>query len=161
MMVLLLFCLHCTNLLYCPSPWSCHNLRQPVEKRFDSLIKPLRIIAHDRMASTCNGGELAVWNGGDHALGGIGGQNIALSTVDEQRRALQAPDSLPQSLGVTLAWTVRVTEHLIDFPGPRATRELAHAVAQALADVVQRTPGIEALHVSHGGIQGGPFLRSN
>lgn len=113
------------------------------------------------MASACDSGELAAWDGGDHTLGGIGSQNVTLSAVDEERGALQALYGLPQPLGVTLARTVWIAEDLVYFPGPCPARELAHAVAQALTDIVQRTPGIEAMDVGHSGIQGEPFLRTN
>src|SRR5262249_36573610 len=134
---------------------------QSVEKRFDRLIKSLRVVTHDRMARARDGGELAVRDGGRHALGGIGGENVALGAVNEQRRALQAPYGLPELCRVTLARTVGIAEDLVHFPGPRPARELAHAVAQTLADVVRRTPGVEALDVGHCRLQGGLFLRAN
>src|SRR5215471_17560953 len=110
------------------------------------------------MARARDGGELAVRDGGHHALGGIGGEDIAFRAVNEQRRALQAPYGLPEPCRVTLARTVGVTEDLVHFPGPRPARELAHAVAQTLANIVRRTPGIEALDVGHCRLQGGPLL---
>ena len=60
------------SLTSCSSPYRFHPLRQPIEKRFDSPVKPLGIVAHDRMAGAYDGGELATWDGGYHALGGIG-----------------------------------------------------------------------------------------
>src|SRR5262244_3083717 len=113
------------------------------------------------MARASDSGQLAMRDGGHHALGRIRGENIALSAINEQRRALQALYGFPQPRRVTWAWTVGVAEDLVHFPGPCPARELAHAVTQALADVVARAPGVETLDVGHSGLQGGPFLRAN
>ena len=78
------------------------------------------------MASPWHGSELAVRDGSHQALGRVGGQNITLSAVDEQRGTLQTPHGLPQPGSVPWTRTVWVAENRIDF------RDLVRDLANTL-----------------------------
>src|SRR6185295_11553093 len=104
------------------------------------------IIAHHRVPGSGNYRESTPRYRGSQLLSPLARQDIALCPFQNQRRARNLRDVVPQAeQAARIEVASARAQLLVVLPRPVAVRQLLQVVRQAAADVVERTPRIELM----------------